>query len=636
MRTARAIAVLPTAATIAGLAVGLAIAARKVLPLYVEERHAWLVIIAAALSVLFALLYALVRRLPPRAGALALDNYHRLEGRLANALAFNELASSERDPMMDIAIEDACQVAGEGLSARRAVRIPIPGELAVSGLVLLAVAGLSMLEVHTPREAAAAKVVSAIDALEMTEDDLELFRDAVEELERGNQTPEIKKAIQKFNQLIEDIAKKRLSRKEAFRRMREIEEELLKSTEQERKAMRESLKEMAKELQKSELAKPTAEALKKNKLAAARKEVKKLADALRGKGKKKPNKAQLERLRKALKRAAKANKKALERLNERRAELRKQLLRKKKTDKPDAGKKQSKREKRLLRKKKRELERLDREAKRREASRRKLSRLDRQLAKAAANLLRDLGATAEDLEGLAEDLNRLEQEQMSDKEKEELRRRLQELRELIKKQGKGGQKRRKLLRRFGRRARGGKGAKGGQGRPGQGQGRPGQGDDGGQLRPGKGQKGQGQKGMGQGQGQGEGSGGVGIGPGGKPIPVEMPGGSGSGSGEGDQPGSGAGQGGKKWGSGSANPLGEATDIKGGTRDVRAEGLDSKSGPTDAQVIVSTADRGFRGKPYKKLFKAYKTVAEDQIDREKIPDGMRFYVRRYFQLIRPRE
>jgi hypothetical protein len=212
---------------------------------------------------------------------------------------------------------------------------------------------------------------------------------------------------------------------------------------------------------------------------------------------------------------------------------------------------------------------------------------------------------------------------MSDAEKEELRRRLQEMRELIRQQGQGGQKLRERLQRFMRRANGGS-------RPGQGQGQEGQGQEG------KGGKGQG-KGQGQGQGQGDQPGGIGLGqgPGGKSLPVDMPG---SGSGQGDQPGGqGDGQGGKEWGSGSGgDPKGDSTDLKGDTHDVRAEGLDSGQGPSNSEVILSAAKRGFVGKPYKKVFKDYRTVAEEQIAREQIPDGMRFYVRRYFQLIRPRE
>jgi len=190
---------------------------------------------------------------------------------------------------------------------------------------------------------------------------------------------------------------------------------------------------------------------------------------------------------------------------------------------------------------------------------------------------------------------------------------LQELRELIRQQGQGGEKMRQRLQRFMQRARGGQG------------------------RPGQGQQGQGKGGQGKGQGK-DGQGediGLGMGKGGQGIPMDMPG---SGSGEGDQPGGQAsGQGGKEWGTGSGgDPLGKGTDLNSKTHDVHADGLDTGQGGSNAEVILSAAKRGFAGKQYKKVFRDYHTVAEDQIEREKIPDGMRFYVRRYFQLIRPRE
>ncbi len=625
MRLSRALSVLPTVLTLSLAWCGVVIAARKIWPEWLSESWATAAILGAGAGVLLTAAYALLRRLPPFAGALALDRHHRLDGRITNALEFTAVADADRSPMMGVAIEDACELT-EDLSARRAVRIALPPELGVSALVALAVLGLSLLEVRSLRQIPQTAQSQQLDALEMSPDDLELFREAVEELERDEQSPEVKAAIERFNQLIEDIEARRLNRDEAFRKMQEIENDLLEGAEADQKALQEALEATAKELEKSELTKPTAKALKKNDLAAAEKEMKKLADRMRGKDKKtpKPSKSELERLRQALNRAAHSKKKTLEQLNERRAELRKQLLKKKqRKNQPDAGKQETEQEKRLLKKKKRELERLDREAERKQRALRRLSKLDRDLAKAAADLLRELGASADDFEQAAEDLNRLQQEQMSDKEKEELRRRLQELRELIRQQKQGGKKMRKRLQRFLRKARGGKGT-----RPGQGQGQ-----GGGQRRPGSGQQGK------DGQGQGDGKGGIGIGkgPGGSGIPVDMPGG-GSGMGDGSQPGGdGAGQGGKQWGSGpGGDPKGEATDIDGNTIDVRAESVDSNQGPTNAEVILSAADRGFTGKPYQKVFKKYQTVAEDQIDKETIPDGMRFYVRRYFQLIRPRE
>ena len=64
--------------------------------------------------------------------------------------------------------------------------------------------------------------------------------------------------------------------------------------------------------------------------------------------------------------------------------------------------------------------------------------------------------------------------------------------------------------------------------------------------------------------------------------------------------------------------------------------DTGQGPSNSEVILAAAERGFKGGPYKKVYKDYRTHAEAEINKDEIPDGYRFYVRRYFQLIRPRE
>ncbi len=123
-----------------------------------------------------------------------------------------------------------------------------------------------------------------------------------------------------------------------------------------------------------------------------------------------------------------------------------------------------------------------------------------------------------------------------------------------------------------------------------------------------------------------------FGPGGQPIPV--PGGAGP---DGASPGGAGEKGeGQSWGSGpGGDPKGKHTDIKGQSVDVRAEAVDTEQGHSNAEVIHSAGQRGFSSQPYRKVYTKYRTVAEGQIEKEKIPDGMRFYVRRYFQLIRPR-
>ena len=52
--------------------------------------------------------------------------------------------------------------------------------------------------------------------------------------------------------------------------------------------------------------------------------------------------------------------------------------------------------------------------------------------------------------------------------------------------------------------------------------------------------------------------------------------------------------------------------------------------------LGAAERGFASKGYNKVYREYHTVAEEALEKDEIPGGYRFYVRRYFQLIRPRD
>jgi hypothetical protein len=122
------------------------------------------------------------------------------------------------------------------------------------------------------------------------------------------------------------------------------------------------------------------------------------------------------------------------------------------------------------------------------------------------------------------------------------------------------------------------------------------------------------------------------------MPGMQPGGQGQGQGKpGDQPGSGAGQGGQQYGAGhDPNLQGEQSELRGNTKDVSAAGVDSGEGSASSEVIYGAAERGFTGRGYRKVYTDYKTVAEQAIEQDEIPSGYRFYVQRYFQLIRPRE
>ena len=642
MRLSRALQVFPSALVVALAIAAVTLVGRKTLPDRLSNVRAIEILAGAAALVVLALIAVMLRRLSPGAGTIALDRHHKLNDRLTSALAFEAIAATERSALMEVAIDDACEHASH-LSPSKAAPLRTPRDLVAPLALGLGVAALAML--YVPRGIVIAPQEKQIDALAMSPDDIELFRDAARALVRPDQSPEMKAAVEKFNQLIEDIANKRLDRTEAFRKMEAIERELLTGAEADAKEFEEALKDVAEELKKSDLSKPLAESLEKKNLEQAQKDLKALAEQL--KSGKKPDKAALDKLRQALAKAAERKKEALAAVNEKRNEAREDLLQKKnkKKDDPDAGPKDPQ-EDRLLKKKERELERLDREAEQKERAGRQLERLDRELSQAAQDLMKDLGLSAKDLEQAAEDINRMQQEQMSQKEKEELRQRLEELREQIRQQGQAGAKRMARMMKFGKRARGSSG-----------KGQKGDGDKGDQpgddqeAQDGEPKDGEGKDGKDGKDGQGKGAGKAQqwvIGPGGKKILIP---GMGPGSGPGDTPGMGAGagqggegkdgpgagQGGKEAGTGhDGNLAGKRTDLKSGTSDVQQQGLDTQQGPSRSEVILSAAERGFKGSGYKKVFKEYHTTAEQQINKDTVPDGYRSYVHRYFQLIRPRE
>lgn len=601
IRLSRALGVAPFWVAVALGAALVALALRKLGT--IGDRPTMLVWAGGAFVVGVAIVVAWVKRLPRLAGAVALDRHHALSGRLATAIEFSQ--ARQPTPLMEAAIVDGAAHA-ERLDPRGAVPLRISKDwrwAAVLGAALAFTALFEIRETHVVAEA------DTLDAVDVTADDIDAMREFLRDMDQQSSTDDSKQAVAEFNRLVDDLADRRLDRTEAFRRMTALENKLLEGNEADRKALEEALKKIGEEMKKADLTKPAGDKIEQNELTDADKRLRDLAKKLREQGKS-IDKAQLDKMRKALERASKANAERQKSLDEQRKKLEKELLNKKR-DMADGG--ANEREKRLLEKKKRELERLNRQAEAQRSAKRQLDRLDRELAKAAADLAKDLGLSAQDLERGAEDLNRMARKQMTQKEKEQMRKKLEELREMLRRQGKGGKMRLVRLRNFQQRARGGQGQKGGQGGQGQGQ-------------NGKGQK-PGQGGMPGGKG---GKGGKDqtfvIGPGGQKLLMlsQGPGGSGQ------QPGQGAGTG------HDSNVQGKATNPKSGTQDTQVAGQDTGQGPARSEVIESAAERGFASGHYAKVYREYHTVAEESLSKEEIPGGYRFYVRRYFQLIRPRD
>lgn len=600
--------------------------------LLAEQRARTALVGLAALPVVMASVFWLLP-VPRLAAAMALDRAFLLHGRVSNALAFSRLQGEERTPFVEAAIADVARFAS-WLRPSRAVPLRMPrdglGVLAL-GLVLAAIA---LVELRTHKPVLTAK---PFDALDVPADDLDAMREFLRNAEQRAQTDEAKAATREFNQLVEELAQRRLDRTEAFRRMQALENKLQSGSEADRKAFEEALAKIGEELKRAELTKPAGEALAQKDLPKSEKELRDLAKRLRGQGNR-PDKAQLERMRDALRKAAEGQDKRREALAQQRDEARRELLRQKEKM-GDAG--ASEEERSLLRKKERELDRLDRDTKAEEASKRQLDRLDRELAKAAEDLMRDLGLSAKDLDEGAEDINRMARDQMTDQEKAELRQKLEELRENLRRQGQGGAQQIARLKRFGQRARGGQQGPGQQGESGGSQAGEGDPNGEGQEKGGSGKDGQGKNGQGKnGAGEKGGEQWV-IGPGGEKVLV-LSKGRGSGqragqSGSGSEPGGGDPQRGPGWGTGhDARMQGQATNPRVGTQDTQVAGGDTGQGSSRSEVILGAADRGFSSRGYQTVYREYHTVAEEALGKDEIPGGYRFYVRRYFQLIRPRE
>jgi hypothetical protein len=116
------------------------------------------------------------------------------------------------------------------------------------------------------------------------------------------------------------------------------------------------------------------------------------------------------------------------------------------------------------------------------------------------------------------------------------------------------------------------------------------------------------------------------------------GGEGGGEGEGQSGGEGHGEPSlHRWGNGHDEHVqGGATTLKASTEDTHVEGQDTGQGASRSEVIQGAAERGFASRSYTKVYREYHAVAEEALTRDEIPAGYRFYVRRYFQLIRPRD
>jgi hypothetical protein len=551
-----------------------------------------------------------LRARPATLGSATLDRYHGLESRVTSALEFASLPAAQRTPLMGLAIEDALARASV-LSPRRAAPLHWPRETALIALLTLGVVGLGSLEVRSLRSVA---TPAGFEAVALPGDDLDLFRREARSLTERLDRPEALAAAKRFNALMEDLAQRRLDRRELFRRLEGLERELDQGLDANRAALEEGLDGLARELERAPLSRPIAEKLAQRNLPDAEKALEELAAKLKDK-RRAPSKDDLDRLRRALERASQVSAergKALAEERKAHEERRKNLLKKKQNEGL------SPKEQAELDRTERQLERLDRERRKNDAAQKRTSELDRELARAAQELAKEMGRGAEDLRQAAEQVRRLQEQELTEDQKRQILEKLRELREVLRQQGQGGSEREQRMRRFAERARGER-EKSGQGKPGSGQG-----SNSGNEKPGKSGKTPGELELSFGRGDG--------GPSLDGAGQGKPGGQGEGDADGDGPGTGP-----EPGRGhDPNVSGDPTRLRGQLNDVSAAAVDTGQGSASSEVIAGAAQRGFVGRGYRDVYREYQNVAEQALGEEEIPPGHRFYVKRYFQLIRPRE
>jgi hypothetical protein len=554
----------------------------------------------ALLSALGAVVAAAVARalkpVSPSQVAREIDRSHGLKDRIGSALAFaGEAAPS---PFQRAAIADGV-AALRRVDPARAAPIRRPAGLGVTGVV-----GAMAVVLCCFRFPACAVVsppaVARSPRLVVDQDQLGPELDAAAQLAaEAADDPELKLLAEQLKRLLQQVDAEQLTRKEVFDRIAQLEQQLPQANPGDLEALKQALKRAGNELAKERLTKDAGRALAEEDLDKARAELKKLAEEAR-RAAERAKEGLREAAARALERAAKSVQPAPSARNGEEQRLREEQRRLQRELKERPNDEELKRQ---LQRNQRELSRLEREKQAQAERQRQLARLERELQQAAEQLRNKMSPEA--LKQLAEELERMQDETRKLERSARARMQIAEIKEVLRRigrssseqgradRGKGGagkgDARGERLREFERRA-GGKRADtlllGG--------------DKGDQTvllplpLPG-----------GQQQGPGR--------------PLQDPKGEGDGIGDRHDP----------------NLLGDPTRLSSKRRETRVEGQEG-SGPNRSETILSASEKGFATRQYRRVFSDYQPVIEEVMQKEQIPPGYRFFVKRYFQLIKPRE
>lgn len=478
------------------------------------------------------------------------------------------------------------------------ITIDVPADAPVGKTAIVVVAGgrrslphpFEVLAPGDPRYRPDDRVVLEEDEVSFTRDLLADLKATAEEME----DPALGEFADKVARLLERAERGELSKEQLLEQLAAAEKQYMEGARPE--DVERSLKELSetgKQLKKQALTRPLGEALEQNDLRKAQEEMKKLAEKLASEQMSEKERAEVAD---AMQKAADAfEKREQERAS---AEQKKQAKaeaeaakaeREARAEKDPARREQKEREAERRRKQADEMKK-EHEQRQDSEQARTLKRLHRNMKKAAEETKKD-PSNAENrrqasrtMEDLSRDTGKVDADRRKMASQTKTRSQLDDLREAMRRAKKGKSQgaqdrfgRNQRNQDFERRARGRSGTRSAWQRSG-------------------GQPGQGQPGQGQGQGQ--------------------------------QPGDGQGD-----GDDSPPLLGDPTKMSGKTKDADLQGVHGK-GPSTRQTILSAADKGFASQSYREVYGKYKPLVEEVMNAEKVPSSYKFYVKKYFQKIKP--
>ncbi len=432
------------------------------------------------------------------------------------------------------------------------------------------------------------------------EDDLDYTKQLLDDLRQTAKDAgdvDLEKFVKEIEALLRKAQRGEISKEQLLDKLAKAEKKYQQGAKENIKETISDLKQTGIELKKNKDTKELGKALEKGDLDKAKKEMQKLAKKLDDN---KLSPKQRQKIAKALEKAAtKFDKRQKNRDAKMDRQIQKAQRRLKRLEKQQKQAKTDRERRRIARRakeQKRRLKKLQRKKQQRQQSahRRRLKRLHRNLRESAKNMRKpgqkNRRMASRRMRDAANDTGKVQQDMRKVRNQKKVASQLTDLKEAMRRarrrQGRGQKDlfgRNKRNKDFGRRSRGGRGNKGAW-KPGGKGGRLGKG----------GRAGQGNK----------------------------PGG------QGNKPG------GKSYGTGDGgDPMGDPTGKGGHVTDRSVSGVHGK-GPSTRETVLSAAQKGFASRAYQKVFTKYKRVVEDVMQTEKVPSGYKYYIKKYFQKIKP--